>query len=167
MYVHDFDADGDADVLSASAHDFGIWWHEQRQESRAESQESRSGAGGSSLSTLDSGLSTWITHEIDTSFSETHAVCFADINGDGLPDFVTGKRWWSHNGHGPGADGAAVLNWYELQREDGEPVWIKHEIDTDSGVGTQFTVVDVNGDGLLDVATSNKKGTFVFEQVRE
>ena len=39
-------------------------------------------------------------------------------------------------------------------------------IDTDSGVGTQFYVGDTNGDGLLDVVTSNKKGTYLFEQVR-
>ena len=39
-------------------------------------------------------------------------------------------------------------------------------IDTDSGIGTQFAVTDANGDGLLDVAVSNKKGTFLFEQVR-
>src|SRR5262245_29308055 len=30
MYVFDYDGDGDADVLSGSAHDFGIWWYEQR-----------------------------------------------------------------------------------------------------------------------------------------
>ena len=153
MYVFDFDGDGDADVLSGSAHEFGIWWYEQK---GAESGESR-----------EQSEVEWVTHEIDTSYSETHAMVLADINGDGLPDFVTGKRWWSHNGHGPGADGAAVLNWYELQREGGQPVWTKHEIDADSGVGTQFTVADVNGDGLLDVVTSNKKGTFLFEQVRK
>jgi len=40
-------------------------------------------------------------------------------------------------------------------------------IDTDSGVGTQFVVEDVNGDGLLDVVTSNKKGVYLHEQVRK
>jgi hypothetical protein len=45
--------------------------------------------------------------------------------------------------------------------------WTRHEIDDDSGVGTQFQVIDVNGDGLLDVVTSNKKGVFLFEQVRD
>ena len=40
-------------------------------------------------------------------------------------------------------------------------------IDTDSGIGTQFVVADTNGDGLLDVVTSNKKGTFLFEQARD
>jgi len=39
--------------------------------------------------------------------------------------------------------------------------------DDHSGVGTQFEVADVNGDGLLDVAIGNKHGVFLFEQVRD
>jgi hypothetical protein len=142
MHVYDYDGDGDQDVLSSSAHAYGIWWHEQT-------------AAG------------WQTHEIDTSFSQTHAMCLADINADGLPDFVTGKRWWAHGPNGdPGRDEPAVLFWFELRREAGRPVWIPHEIDHDSGMGTQFEVADVNADGLLDVVTSNKKGVFYFEQAR-
>lgn len=138
MYVYDFDGDGDNDVLSASAHQFGIWWHENK------------------------GDEQWETHTIDESFSQTHAVVLADINGDGLPDFVTGKRYWAHGSKDPGGTDPAVLYWYELQRADGKPVWTKHQIDDNSGVGTQFEVADINGDGLLDIATSNKKGTFLF-----
>ncbi len=143
MQVFDYDGDGDADILSASAHDYGIWWYEQQPDEQ------------------------WVQHEILNTFSETHAVCSADINGDGLPDIVTGKRWWSHGGHGPGGGEAPVLYWFELSRVDGSPVWTPHQIDDDSGVGTQFEVADVNGDGLLDIVTSNKRGTFLFEQVRE
>ena len=40
-------------------------------------------------------------------------------------------------------------------------------IDTDSGIGTQFVVEDVNGDKLLDVVVSNKKGVFVIVQERK
>ena len=121
-----------------------MWWHEQL-------------AGGE-----------WKTHVIDDSFSQTHALCLADINGDGLPDFVTGKRWWAHGPKGDiNPDEPAVMFWFELTRKDGKPVWTPHQIDHDSGVGTQFEVADVNGDGLLDVVTSNKKGTYYFEQVRE
>jgi putative membrane-bound dehydrogenase-like protein len=148
MLVYDFDGDGDNDVLSSSAHAFGIWWYEQVKNGKEV---------------------TWTTHEIDKSYSETHANVLADINGDGLPDFVTGKRWWSHAGGGPGGDQPAVLYWNELQRKDGKPVWTRHEIDPQqtSGVGTAFEVVDMNADGLLDVIISNKKGSFYFEQVRE
>jgi len=142
MLVHDFDGDGDNDVLSTSAHAFGIWCHEQTPDG-------------------------WQTHEIDKSISQTHAVCLADLNGDGLADFVTGKRWWAHGGRDPGADMPAVLVWFELSRQQGRPVWTKHLIDDDSGVGTQFEVTDVNGDGLLDIVTSAKKGVFYFEQTRQ
>lgn len=143
MYVYDFDGDGDADVLSSAAHRVGIWWHEQ----------------------LGSGQ--WKTHLIDDRITQTHALCLADINRDGLPDFVTGKRWWAHGPKGDvRPDDPAVVFWYELRREGGKPVWIAHAIDHDSGVGTQFEVADVDGDGWLDVVTSNKKGVYLFQQVR-
>ena len=142
MRVYDFDGDGDADVLSSSAHAHGIWWHEQLKDGK------------------------WKTHLIDKSFSQTHALWLADINGDGLPDFVTGKRWYAHGGNDPGGKEPAVLYWYEMSRKDGRPSWKRHLIDTDSGIGTQFEVADLNGDGLLDIITSNKKGVHVFHQVR-
>jgi hypothetical protein len=43
---------------------------------------------------------------------------------------------------------------------------VPHKIDDDSGIGTQFWVGDFNGDKLPDIVISNKKGVFVFEQVR-
>ena len=173
MYVYDFDGDGDNDVLSASPHDYGIWWHENEgspQPSAVSSQPE--GQGKSDAPSVDQPSTinhqpSFKTHEIEKSFSETHAVVLADINGDGLPDFVTGKRWWSHGGHGPGGGEPAVLYWFELKRENGTATWTRHTIDEDSGVGTAFEVADINGDGLLDFAISNKKGTFVFEQERK
>ncbi|MDX1946304.1 MAG: VCBS repeat-containing protein [Pirellulaceae bacterium] len=144
MYVYDYDGDGDADVLSTSSHAVGLWWHEQLPEGK------------------------WKTHTIDTSFSQTHALCQADINGDGLPDFVTGKRWWAHGPKGDvDPDKPAVLYWFELRRDNGKAGWVANLIDHDSGVGTQFEVADLSGDKLLDIAISNKKGVFYFQQMRE
>jgi hypothetical protein len=80
---------------------------------------------------------------------------------------VTGRRYLAHNGRDPGEDQPPVLVWYELQRTPEGPVWKRHLIDEDSGVGTQFEVGDVNNDGLLDIVISNKRGTFLLEQVRE
>jgi hypothetical protein len=88
-----------------------------------------------------------------------------DINGDGLVDFVTGKRWWAHGGSDPGGDQPAVFCWYEFARRDGRPVWVRHQFDDNSGVGTQFELADVNNDGMLDIVSSNKKGVFYFQQI--
>ncbi len=143
MYVYDFDGDGDNDVASTSAHMIGIWWHEQTPDG-------------------------WKTHTIFKDISQTHSLNLVDINGDDLPDLVTGKRYWAHGPTGDvNPDHPAVVYWFELQREGGKPRWIPHRIDDDSGVGTQFEVADVNGDGLLDVVTANKKGAHYFEQVRK
>lgn len=139
MYVYDYDGDGDADILSASAHRVGVWYYEQTPEG-------------------------WVTHEIDASCAQTHATCLADLNGDGLPDLVTGKRYYAHNGRDPGEDEPPLLLWYELKRENGKAVWTKHVIDENSGVGTQFEVADVNRDGYLDIVVANKHGVFYFEQ---
>ncbi len=147
MIVADFNGDGRNDVLTSSAHGFGIWWHEQ-------------------IIAADGNIQ-WKTHLIDDSISQTHALVLADVNGDGHPDFVTGRRHWAHNGNDPGEDQPAVLCWFELTRQADGPKWKKHLIDDNSGIGTQFEVTDVNGDGQLDIVTSNKLGTFLHEQVRE
>jgi hypothetical protein len=143
MYVYDFDGDGDNDVLASSPHAYGVWWFEQTSPNQ------------------------WKQHIIDDSFSQTHGVCLGDVNGDGLMDFVTGKRWWAHGGRDPGGDQPAVFYWFELTRDGGKADWVRHQFDHNSGVGTQFELTDVNGDGLLDVVSSNKKGVYYFQQVRK
>ena len=146
MIVYDVNGDGHNDVLTSSAHEYGVWWFEQ---------------------TPGQGDSPFVQHEIDKSISETHALILADLNNDGLQDLVTGKRYFAHGEHDPGALEPSLLCWYELQRpEAGKVSYVKHVIDEDSGVGTQFNVLDFNEDGLLDIITSNKKGVSVFLQKR-
>jgi hypothetical protein len=140
LCVQDIDGDGKADVLGSSAHDYGIAWSQQTAEG-------------------------WQSHDIDSSISQTHAIELADINRDGKIDFVTGKRFWAHNGHDTGSFQPALLYWFERTQADGHPAWVRHLIDADSGVGLQVAVIDVNGDGLLDVVMASKKGVYYFEQV--
>lgn len=147
MLTFDLDGDGDNDVVSGSAHNFGLWWHEQ-------------------VKDRDQNIS-FIRHVIDSSYSELHSIVLKDVNNDGLPDLITGKRFFSHQGHGPGGMDPAVVYWYELLKDGkGKPVWIRHLIDDNSGVGIQFEAEDMNKDGLLDFAIGNKNGIFYFEQVQ-
>jgi hypothetical protein len=145
MLTYDLDSDGDADVVSGSAHDYGLWWHEQVKENNKIS---------------------FVRHLIDSTFSELHSIVLKDVNNDGLPDLITGKRFFSHQGHGPGGLEPAVVYWFELLKNGkGKPVWVRHEIDNNSGVGINFEAEDINKDGLLDFAIGNKNGIFYFEQI--
>ncbi len=149
IHAEDFDLDGDVDLVGSSAHAHGVWWFEN--------------TGGDKAPAFTS-------HLIDKSYSQTHAMEFVDVNGDGQRDLVTGKRFFAHNGNDPGGKDPVQMFWYEVKRKKGAaPQFIRHEIEAGrgTGVGTQFTAQDVTGDGLIDIVLSNKKGVNLLIQSRQ
>ena len=141
----DLNGDGKSDAVSSSAHRKGVWWHEQTPTGK------------------------FTRRLFLDAFSQSHALNLADLNGDGRPDLITGKRWWAHGPDGDVEPNAApVLVWIEARpgKNGAPPTFAVHPIDDASGVGTQFTVADVNGDRRPDIIVSNKRGVFVFVQVR-
>jgi len=148
IYAHDIDGDGKADILGSSAHQYGIWAHMQK--------------SGTEPAFVKKDLFPRLV-------SQTHAMHLVDINGDGQKDLVTGKRFWAHGPKGDAdPDKPAILYWFEAKKaRDGVIDFVPHEIDNDSGIGTQFWIGDFNGDKVPDVVVSNKKGVFIFEQVRK
>lgn len=147
IFVDDLDGDDDNDLMLSSAHGRGVWWFENV----GTNQEPK-----------------FAYHLISDAFTQTHALHYADINGDGTKDLITGKRYYAH---GPAGDedpqGEVVMYWFEIQKTKGmPPKFIPHKIEAgkDTGVGTQFQVTDFNGDKKLDLVLSNKKGVNVLIQ---
>ena len=154
MFAYDIDGDGDNDVVtSLAAHSWGLAWYEHIKEDGK----------------IKFTMHPIMTHKQEDNpfgffFSQMHAVDVLDMDGDGLKDVVTGKRYWAHNGHDPGNAMPAVLIWFRLTRTDKGVEFVPHTIDDDSGIGVQVQAGDLNGDGLPDVVVGNKKGTFIHLQ---
>ena len=136
IYAYDINGDGHNDLITTSAHDYGFFWLEQAAAHR------------------------WTKHMIDETWSQGHAMTMIDLDADGRPDFLTGKRYMAHDTD-PGAREPLGVYWYQfLKGDDGKVVWVKHIIDysTRTGGGMQIPVA-----AHLGFVTAGKSGLFLFE----
>ena len=155
--VYDVNGDGLTDVVMGQAHNWGIYWYEQKKS--------------------PAGEITFVQHPITVNFAtqnagnlvlaESHAQRIVDMNGDKIPDFVTGKRYWSHleNYNGPDPYGPAVVVIYRTVRDKAAPGgarFVPEVVHNRSGVGSSFEVMDINKDGVPDISTAGAYGAFVF-----
>jgi hypothetical protein len=151
MYAYDVNGDGQNDIITGlAAHAFGLSWFEQYRD-------------GDEIKFREHSIMGKEPNKYGVKFSELHAIELVDMDGDGLKDIVTGKRFWSHGRMGdPDRNSEAVLYWFKLVRNPDKSVdFLPYQIDNNSGVGTQLVVGDINKDGLADTVVGNKKGTFV------
>lgn len=154
MYAYDVNGDGSNDVITAlAAHGFGLAWYEQVKNPDGITFKKHLIMGQRKED-----------NRYGVKFSELHAIDLVDMDGDGLKDIVTGKRFWSHGRIGdPDRNDEAVCYWFQLVRGPQEVDWVPHLIDSNSGVGTQVVVRDVSGDKTPDVLVGNKKGIFILQ----
>jgi len=158
MAVYDVNGDGLNDVVTVlQAHGWGLAWFEQK----------RDAAGKISFveHPISGDFST--DHPGGATVSELHGTAFADVDGDGIPDFIAGKRFWSHldDYTDPDAYGPPVLYWYKTVRNPKAPggaEFVPELIHNRSGAGNAVLAVDLNGDGAMDIITTTDRGTFIF-----
>lgn len=169
---YDVNHDGKLDLIYGQGHGYGLYWLEQS-------------------GTPDKPL--WIRHTIDESFSQSHALLLADIDGDGVPELITGKRYRGHSGEDPGSYDPVVVYAYKMPtkaqldaaKSGGEgtkaametmriadsaadPVFTRYGLSVNgtASAGTQFIATDLDHDGDIDIASAGKLGVHVLENLK-
>jgi hypothetical protein len=169
---YDVNHDGKPDLIYGQGHGYGLYWLEQ--------------AG-----TADHPM--WIRHTIDESFSQSHALLLADIDGDGVQELITGKRYRGHSGADPGSYDPVVVYGYKLPTKaqldaakssvegtkgtmetmrigdsTADPVFTRYGLSVNgtASAGTQFIATDLDHDGDIDIASAGKLGVHVLENLQ-
>ena len=158
MYAYDVNGDGLNDVVtSLGAHAWGLAWYEQKRDAQGNisfeqhmimDNHSTANAGG-------------------VTFSEMHALTVGDVDGDGVPDIITGRRYWSElDSYGdPGGYESPVLYVYHTVRDSKAPGgarFVPELVHNRSGIGSQLVAADLNKDGALEIITATDRGNFIF-----
>ena len=169
---YDVNHDGKLDLIYGQGHGYGLYWLEQ----------------GSST---DHPI--WTRHTIDESFSQSHALLLADIDDDGTPELITGKRYRGHSGADPGSYDPVVVYAYKLPAKaqldaaksgaegtkgtmdtmriadsTADPVFTRYGLSVNgtASAGTQFIAADLDHDGDVDIASAGKLGAHVLENLK-
>lgn len=139
MLVADVDGDGQNEIITGSAHGYGLWWSKRSSEGQ------------------------WTHHPVDPDNAQYHDLIWVDIDGDGQCELVTGKRHRAHCGHEAGEWDDLGIYYFKWTGEGFSKQIIDYgPIGSGKGCGIHFAVADLRGTGRLDLVAPGKDGLFVY-----
>ncbi|MHC4178830.1 MAG: FG-GAP repeat domain-containing protein, partial [Planctomycetota bacterium] len=156
ILVHDVNGDRLSDLIVGASHEYGLAWLEQ--------------------SVTASGKRSFKTHWIETDFGQFHTMELGDLNGDGKPDLVTGKRMFAHHGRDTSWTDPLFAFWYDVQGGKfrrhllsyNHLPWYSGEKNHNPppngaiAVGMKLNIADMDRDGRNDVIVCGKPGLYIF-----
>lgn len=143
VLVADIDGDGVAELISGGAHSYGLWYFKQAKDA--------------------SGRRTWTRHIIDESNSQYHDMFWVDIDGDGKPELVTGKRYRAHCGNDPGEKDDIGIYYFKWTGQGFSKQVVSYgPLGQGAGCGIYFALADLRKTGRLDIIAPGKDGLHIF-----
>jgi len=145
IIVADVNDDGVNEIIVGQAHGYGLDYYTPK---------------------MENDKRVWTKHPIDPFFSQYHEMWWIDIDGDGKCELVTGNRFRAHCGNEPGETDIIGLWYFKWNGESFTKCVIDYgKLGDHSGTGIFMEVVDINGDGRLDIVAAGKEGLFMFENL--
>jgi len=143
MLVVDVNSDGLNDIIVGNAHGYGLEWLEQQRDA--------------------TGKISFVRHPIDPFASQYHDMRWIDIDGDGKPELVTGKRFRAHCGNDPGEFDPIGTYYFKWNGQSFSKHVISHGAPGEGvGCGIYFDVADLRKSGRLDIVCPGKQGLYVL-----
>jgi len=145
ILVYDVNRDRLPDLIVGQAHDYGLFWMEQN---------------------LKDGKRTWVRHDIDPNRSQYHDLQLQDIDNDGKPELITGKRYRAHQQRDPGSLDPIGIYYFKINTGIFDRVTIDYgPAGQTSGAGIYFWTADLDGNGYKDIIAPGKQGLYLFKNL--
>ncbi len=142
MLVVNFRGSAHNEIIWGHGHNYGLYWEERRDDNK-------------------DGSTNWRHHLIDDRFSQPHALEWVDLDNDGTPNLLTGRRVKAHSGNDPGDSEPGAVYYFKWNKE--QQKFQKFTVAKDGpGIGLQIRVADLDGNGWKDIVVAGKSGTHIL-----